>query len=48
MTKAFRPVSGSNGMWATYFLSSSSMATPPMCVRVMVGARNTVESEMEK
>ena len=39
-TKAFRPVSGSNGTIATWLLSRSSMSMPPMCVSVMVGARN--------
>ena len=47
-TKALSPVSASNGMWAMYFLSSSSMSTPPTCVSVIVGARKTVESVIEK
>ena len=47
-TKAFRPVSGSNGTIATCFLSTSSMSMPPMWVSVMVGARKCVESLIEK
>ena len=47
-TKALRPVSASNGTCATRLLSSSSMSMPPWWVRVIVGARKRVESEIEK
>jgi hypothetical protein len=48
MTKALRPVSASNGTATICSLDSSSMSTPPWCVIVTVGARNRVESLIEK
>ena len=47
-TNALSPVSGSNGMLAISFRSSSSMSTPPWQLRVRVGARKRVLSVMEK
>ena len=47
-TNAFSPVSGSKGMRAMWFGSSSSMSTPPLQLSVRVGARKRVLSLMEK
>ena len=47
-TKAFRPVSASNGTVAMSPLSSSSMSTPPLWVSVIVGARKRVSSVIAK
>ena len=47
-TNAFKPVSASKGTLAIWSLPSSSMSTPPWWVMVMVGARNRVESLIEK
>ena len=48
ITNAFRPVSASNGTVAMSPFSSSSIAMPPLCVSVIVGARKRVSSVIEK